>query len=49
MIPNTILFDFDSYALRYEARLDLDRVTDILLRYPETRLLSPTYGQYWRR
>ncbi len=39
MIPNTILFDFDSYALRYEARLDLDRVTDILLRYPETTII----------
>lgn len=38
-IPNTILFDFDSYALRYEARRDLDRVTDILLRYPETSII----------
>ncbi|MBD3307539.1 OmpA family protein [candidate division KSB3 bacterium] len=35
-IPDTILFDFDSYALRYEARRDLDRVADILMRYPET-------------
>ena len=35
-IPNTILFDFDSYALRYEARRDLDKVADILLRYPNT-------------
>jgi outer membrane protein OmpA-like peptidoglycan-associated protein len=38
-IPNTILFDFDSYALRYEARRDLDRVVDILIRYPETRII----------
>ena len=35
-VPSTILFDFDSYALRYDARRDLDRVADILLRYPET-------------
>jgi len=39
MIPNTILFDFDSYALRYEARRDLDRVTDILMRSPETTII----------
>ncbi len=37
-VPNTILFDFDSYALRYEARRDLDRVADILARYPETNI-----------
>lgn len=39
MIPNTILFDFDSYALRYEARRDLDRVTDILINYQETAII----------
>lgn len=39
MIPNTILFDFDSYALRYEARQDLDRVGEILGRYPETTVI----------
>lgn len=32
-IPDSSLFDFDSYALRYEARRDLDRVVDILLRH----------------
>lgn len=32
-IPDSSLFDFDSYALRYEARRDLDRVVDILLHY----------------
>lgn len=37
-IPNTILFDFDSYDLRYEARRDLEQVADILLRYPETSI-----------
>ena len=37
-VPNTILFDFDSYALRYEARRDLDKVADILARYPETNI-----------
>jgi outer membrane protein OmpA-like peptidoglycan-associated protein len=37
-IPNTILFDFDSYELRYEARRDLDQVVDILIRYPETNI-----------
>jgi outer membrane protein OmpA-like peptidoglycan-associated protein len=37
-VPNTVLFDFDSYALRYEARRDLDRVADILARYPETNI-----------
>ncbi len=35
-VPGTILFDNDSYALRYEARRDLDQIADILLRYPET-------------
>lgn len=35
-IPNTVLFDFDSYALRYEARRDLDQVTQILTQYQET-------------
>jgi outer membrane protein OmpA-like peptidoglycan-associated protein len=37
-IPNTILFDFDSYELRYDARQDLDQVADILGRYPETNI-----------
>lgn len=35
-IPNTILFDSDSYALRYESRRDLDQIANILIRYPET-------------
>jgi len=38
-IPNTILFDFDSYDLRYEARRDLEQVADILVRYPETTII----------
>jgi outer membrane protein OmpA-like peptidoglycan-associated protein len=37
-IPNTILFDFDSYDLRYEARRDLEQVADILVRYPYTTI-----------
>lgn len=37
-IPNTVLFDFDSYALRYEARRDLDQVANILMRYQETSI-----------
>lgn len=37
-VPNTILFDFDSYALRYDARRDLDQVADILVRYPDTSI-----------
>ena len=35
-MPSTILFDTDSYALRYEASRDLDRVVEILLNYQET-------------
>ncbi|PIE33594.1 hypothetical protein CSA56_10775 [candidate division KSB3 bacterium] len=35
-VPGTILFDNDSYALRYEARRDLDQIADILVRYPDT-------------
>lgn len=40
-IPNnlngrTYLFDFDSYEVKYQARQDLDMVSDILRRYPET-------------
>jgi outer membrane protein OmpA-like peptidoglycan-associated protein len=38
-IPNTILFDFDSFELRYDARRDLDEVADILIRYPETNIM----------
>jgi outer membrane protein OmpA-like peptidoglycan-associated protein len=38
-MPNTVLFDFDSYDLRYEARRDLDQVADILIRYPETTIV----------
>jgi outer membrane protein OmpA-like peptidoglycan-associated protein len=38
-IPNTILFDFDSYELRYEARRDLAQVADILRRYPDTTII----------
>jgi len=38
-MPNTILFDFDSYDLRYEARRDLEQVADILIRYPETTIV----------
>lgn len=38
-IPDSSLFDFDSYALRYEARRDLDRVVDILLRYQTTTMV----------
>lgn len=38
-IPDSSLFDFDSYALRYEARRDLDRVADILLRYRDTSMV----------
>jgi outer membrane protein OmpA-like peptidoglycan-associated protein len=38
-MPNTILFDFDSYELRYEARRDLEQVANILLRYPETTII----------
>ncbi len=37
-VPNTILFDFDSYDLRYDAKRDLDQVADILLRYPDTSI-----------
>jgi outer membrane protein OmpA-like peptidoglycan-associated protein len=37
-IPNTILFDYDSYDLRYEARQDLDQVANVLARYPETMI-----------
>lgn len=37
-VPNTILFDFDLYALRYDARRDLDQVADILVRYPDTSI-----------
>ena len=37
-MPGTVLFDSDSYALRYEARRDLDKVADILIRYPETSI-----------
>ncbi len=37
-IPNTVLFDFDSYALRYEARRDLDRVAEILMRYQNSSI-----------
>ena len=35
-IPVTILFDFDKYDLRYEARSSLDQVADIFMRYPDT-------------
>jgi outer membrane protein OmpA-like peptidoglycan-associated protein len=38
-MPNTVLFDFDSYDLRYEARRDLDQVADILIRYPHTTII----------
>lgn len=38
-MPNTILFDYDSYELRYESRRDLDQVADILVRYPETTII----------
>ncbi len=37
-MPDTGLFDSDSYALRYEARRDLNRVADILLRYQDTSM-----------
>jgi outer membrane protein OmpA-like peptidoglycan-associated protein len=37
-MPGSGLFDTDSYALRYEARRDLDRVADVLLRYKDTRV-----------
>lgn len=35
-MPNRVLFDSGSYSLRYEARQDLNQVTQILLRYPNT-------------
>ncbi len=37
-MPSTILFDTDSYALRYEARRDLDRVAEILMNFQETNI-----------
>lgn len=43
-IPNeingrTFLFDFDSYALRYEAQQDLSLIADILMQYPATNIV----------
>lgn len=38
-IPNRVLFDFDSYSLRYESREDLNQVARILSRYPDTNIL----------
>ena len=37
-MPSTILFDTDSYALRYEARRDLDQVANILMNFQETNI-----------
>ncbi|GAK53372.1 outer membrane protein [Candidatus Moduliflexus flocculans] len=37
-MPSTILFDTDSYALRYEARRDLDQVANILMNFPDTNI-----------
>ncbi len=38
-MPGQVLFDFDSYALRQDARQNLNQVIDILLRYPETNIM----------
>jgi outer membrane protein OmpA-like peptidoglycan-associated protein len=38
-LENAILFDFDSYGLRSEARTSLSEMADVLIRYPETEIL----------
>ena len=38
-MPSRVLFDSGSYSLRYEARQDLNQVTQILLRYPNTDIV----------
>lgn len=38
-IPSTILFDYDSYQLQYDAREKLAEVSDVLIRYPQTSII----------